>query len=286
MNKPNSSLSQFIEEYPLYSKFGTDQPVEAADLNNLAFNFFCKHEKEIQPFRLGAAVHNGKTHPASASAAIPDSLSEGAVIDFIEIFTGVCQSCERYHVNIVISAVSQKEKPKYFIRKIGQYPAPGLTLLKLPNDVADFLNEEDGELYRRGLKNLEMEYGIGAFSYLKKMIENELEKIIEALSDPYSPNGHKIAEAITAYKKDRQKSKLIEEITHYLPNSLKEHGANILLVLCDTVSAGIDGLTEKECIKKSKDIDTLFRYLVRKIYEERSGAVADKVPGKYFLRYR
>jgi hypothetical protein len=281
MNKPNSSLSQFIEEYPLYSKFGTNQPIVAADLNNLAFNFFCKHEKEIQPFRLGTAIHNGKTHPAH----IPDSLSEGAVIDFIEMFTGICQSCEKYHVNIIISGASQKEKPKYFIRKIGQYPAPGSSIVKLPNEICDFLNEEDCEFYRKGLKNLELESGIGAFSYFRKMIENEMQKIIEALSDPYSPDGHKIAEVIVAYKKDRQKSKLIEEITQYLPKSLKEHGANILLVLCDTVSMDMRGLTEKECIKKSKDIDTIFRYLVRKIYEERSGVVTEKAPGKYFLRY-
>jgi hypothetical protein len=93
MNKPNSSLSQFIEEYPLYSKFGTDQPIEAADLNNLAFNFFCKKEKEIQPFRLEPIVHNGNgvDHPDSASSSVNGHLAEGAIIDFTEMFSGVCQ---------------------------------------------------------------------------------------------------------------------------------------------------------------------------------------------------
>jgi hypothetical protein len=285
MNKPNSSLSQFIEEHPLYSKFGTDQPIEAADLENLVFNFFCKHEKEVQPFRLGSATHNGNSHPGSTSAPIVQSLNEGAIIDFTQMFTGVCQSCEKYHVNIIISGVTQKEKPKYFIRKIGQYPAPESSIVKLPNDMSDFLNEENCELYRKGLKNLELEYGIGALSYFRKMIENQLDRIIGALSDPYSPDGHKIAEAVAAYKKDQQKSKLIEDITQYLPRNLKEHGANILLVLCDAASMDIDEFTEKQCIKKAKDIDTIVRYLVRKIYEERSGVTTEKDPGKYFLRY-
>ena len=188
-------------------------------------------------------------------------------------------------MSIIISGASQKEKPKYFIRKIGQYPAPESSVIKLPNDISDFLNEEDCELYRKGLKNLDLEYGIGAFSYFRKMIENEIERVIAAISNPYSPDGNKIAEAVAAYRKDQQKSKLIEEITQYLPKSLKEHGANILLVLCDTIFMDISALTEKECIKKSKDIDTLFRYLVRKLYEERSGMVTEKAPDKYFLRY-
>jgi hypothetical protein len=56
MNKPASSLSQFIEEYPLYTKFGINQPIEAADLGNLTFNFFCKNEKEIRLFKLETLV--------------------------------------------------------------------------------------------------------------------------------------------------------------------------------------------------------------------------------------
>src|SRR5215813_10839873 len=117
MNKPNSSLSQFIEEYPLYSKFGTDQPIEAADLDNLVFNFFCKKEKELQPFRLTSATRNGN----DAHQGHHHSSSEGSAIDFTEIFTGICQSCEGDKVNIIINGSGQKEKPKYFIRKIGQY---------------------------------------------------------------------------------------------------------------------------------------------------------------------
>jgi hypothetical protein len=276
MNTPNSSLSQFIEEYPLYSKFGTDQPIVAADLNNLAFNFFCKNEKEIQPFRLEATMYNGvgKHHDA-----------EEAAVDFTEMFSGVCQSCTDYKVNIVISGASQKDKPKYFIRKIGQYPAPETSLVKLPDEVSYFLNEESREFYSKGLRNLELEYGAGAFAYFKKMITKEVEKIIEAISDPYSPYGNRIAEAFSHYKELRQKTKFIEDISPCLPKNLQEHGANSLVMLYDFASINMDELSEEECIKKSRDIDTLFRYLVRKIYQERNEALSDKSPGKYFLRY-
>lgn len=278
MNKPNSSLSQFIEEYPLYSKFGTDQPIEPADLNNLAFNFFCKTEKGIQPFRLAATIHNGVAHNGHSA--------KETAVDFTEMFSGICQSCESYKVNIIISGATQKENPKYFIRKIGQYPAPETSGLKLPGEIADFLNEKSCEFYTKGLKNLDLGYGTGAIAYFKRMIQNEIEGVIAAISNPYSPDSNKIAEALYAYKEDRLKTKFIEGIAPYLPDSLKEHGANILLVLHDAVSINIHELTEKECIKKSKDIDTLFRYLLRKINAERNEALSEKVQDKYFLRYR
>ena len=282
MNKHHSSLSQFIEEYPLYSKFGIDQPIEAADLNHLAFNFFCKNEKQIQPFRLEATVHNGVVHSGTAV----NSLNGGTAIDFTEMFSGICQSCISYKVKIIISGASQDEKPKYFVRKIGQYPAPEASAVKLPDEISYFLNEESRELYGKGLRNLELEYGTGSFAYFRRMIVNEFERIIEALSDPYSPDGNKIAQAFSNYKELGLKTKFIEDISPYLPKSLQEHGANTLLMLYDAASIGMDELTEKECVKKSKDIDTLFRYLIRKIYAERNESLSEKPPGKYFLRYR
>src|SRR5258705_11349121 len=158
MNKPNSSLSQFIEEFPLYSKFGTDQPIEPSDLNNLVFNFFCKSENEVQPFRLEPNTH--KDHSNNGSL-IARSSPEGSVVDFTELFSGVCQSCVKYRVSIIISGASQKDSPKYFIRKIGQYPAPETTAVKFPEEITYFLNDESRELYGKALKSLENDYGIG-----------------------------------------------------------------------------------------------------------------------------
>src|SRR5689334_11159356 len=105
MSKPSCSLSQFIEEFPLYVKFETDQPLTPGDLDNLAFNFFCKPENEVQPFRLEAASH-GTNHK-----------KENSPVEFTEIYSGVCQSCLQYRIAVVINADTQKDKPKYFVRK-------------------------------------------------------------------------------------------------------------------------------------------------------------------------
>jgi hypothetical protein len=281
MNKPNSSLSQFIEEYPLYSKFGTDQPIEAADLNNLVFNFFCKVENEIQPFRLGTTFHNNVDHPAPVRP-IHQAIAEET--DFTEMFTGICQSCEKFKMNIIICGESQHEKPRYFIRKIGQYPAPESPMVKLPSDILGLLDEDSRESYRRAMKNLEWGYGAGALTYFSKMMKQQIGRIIEALSNLYFPGGNKIADAFMAYNEKKQKTKFIEEITPHLPETLKQHGANILMVLNDAASMNIQDLAEQDCMKRARDIDTLFRYLARRISAEISDETTKKAD-KYFLRY-
>src|SRR3970040_1885633 len=120
---PLSYLSEFLEEYPLYSKFGINQPAEVSDLNGLQFNFFCKNENEFHFFKLEqASAHNGIQNKSTIDdLSRKDQFAENTKIDFTEIFIGTCQSCKAYKINLIISGGSQKEKPKYFLRKIGQY---------------------------------------------------------------------------------------------------------------------------------------------------------------------
>jgi hypothetical protein len=284
MNKPNSSLSQFIEEYPLYLKFAVDQPIEAADLDNLAFNFYCKQEKQMEPFRL-LADSPRNLHSFAGNGSRHHSLSTESKIDFTEMFTGVCQSCESYKVNIIINGATQKEQPNYFIRKIGQYPEAETPAVRIPEELYSFLREESREFYRRALKNIEFEYGNGAIVYFWKVIKNELERIMEAMANPYSSGSNKLLEAFSCYEHDGQKTKFIEEATPLLPKSLQEHGAGILLMLHDVRSINLFDLDEKEYLKKAKDVDSLFRYVIRKIYTEINDATSPQGPNKYFLRY-
>ena len=284
MNKPNSSLSQFIEEYPLYVKFGVDQPIEAADLDNLVFNFYCKQEKAAEPFRL-LADSPRNLHSISGNGSRHHSLSAESKIDFTEMFTGICQSCQSYKVNIIINAATQREQPNYFIRKIGQYPEPETPAVKMPDELYSFLSEESRGFYRGALKNIEFEYGNGAILYFRKVIKLELERIMEAMANPYSSGNNKLVGAFSTYEHDGQKTKFIEEATPLLPKSLQEHGAGIILMLHDVLSINLVDLGEREYLKKAKDVDSLFRYLVRKIYAELNDSSSGKVPGKYFLRY-
>jgi hypothetical protein len=276
MNKPHSSLSQFIEEYPLYANFGTDQPIDPADLDKLAFNFFCKHENNTQPFRLYIVDQVRTDHNKSTN---------GSPLDFTEMFTGICQSCLNYKIKIVINGSSQAEKPKYFIRKVGQLPSPEGAIPNLPDEITWFLTDQGRDLYMKAIKDLEWQHGAAALTYFKKMIGAEMERIIDSLSDPYSSDGNKLNEVYQKFKQGKQKTTFLDEITSLLPESLQTHGPNSLVMLHEAASMAIDELTEAECTRKAKDIDALFRYIVKRIYTGRIAGNDLKPPGKYFLRY-
>ena len=201
------------------------------------------------------------------------------------MFTGICQSCQSYKVTIIINGAMQREQPTYFIRKIGQYPEPETLAVRIPDELYSFLNEEGRAFYRGALKNIEFEYGNGAILYFRKVIKLELERIMEAMANPYSSGSNKLAEVFSSYERDGQKTKFIEEATPLLPKSLQEHGAGIILMLHDVLSINLVDLAEREYLKKAKDVDSLFRYLMRKIYTEINDASSNKTPNKYFLRY-
>jgi hypothetical protein len=263
---PLSYLSEFLEEYPLYSLFGIDQPAEPGDLDQFQFNFYCENERENHFFSLSLIASDPEI-ASRQTAPVPHYSADNRQSHFTALYTGRCQSCKRYSVSMVISGASQAGKPHYFLRKIGQFPPPGLVNMKLPKELTVFLDRESREWYVKARKNLEMGYGTGALAYLSKIAGKEFDHVIEAVTDHYSANGWKIAEAFKHYTKDSQKSRLIDEITPCLPANLQRQGANILLVLRDLSLQPLSPLNEEEAIKKAKDIDMLLRHLLKKINE-------------------
>jgi len=64
-------------------------------------------------------------------------------------------------------------------------------------------------------------------------------------------------------------SKLINVVNKYLPKSLQELGDNPIRLLYEQLSGGIHEFSDEECINKSQSIDTLLRYVIRKVNEEK-----------------
>jgi hypothetical protein len=264
-------IINFIESYPLYTKFEVSEFLEAEDIDNIRINLFCKKENKNQTFKLEATsdemANKGRMF---TSTLAPDYIAAEEIVDFTENYIGLCQSCEDYKINVIINGFTEYDKKtgkKFYLKKIGQLPAPEM---KIPREILDFLNEDDRQFYSKALKNLEFGYGIGAFAYFRRIIENEIEKIIEDISKIESPDSKKIVGALTLYNKNHQMSKLIQEITPYLPKNLKEQGENILLLLYGATSIGLHELSEEECVEKSRHIDTLFKFLIKKLNEEKN----------------
>jgi hypothetical protein len=148
------------------------------------------------------------------------------------------------------------------LRKIGQLPGFERTPEK---DVFNYLIEEDKENYKKALANLSMSYGIGAYAYLRRIIENEIKRLVKDISELEYENVNQVKKAWTEYETNHNMTSLIDSINPFLPKSLKEIGDNPIKILYQQTSGGLHEFSEKECLEKARDIDQLLRYVIKNV---------------------
>jgi hypothetical protein len=267
----NNNLSYFLSEYQLYTKFEIIDCYSESDIFRTTFKFFCEKDNDSTTFEIREEKNSPVNIQESPFSTGMQNVISNSTIDFNfhKHYSGVCQQCKKYAVHFLISGSTSRDKngnKKFYIRKVGQNPAPVITPTR---DVSNFLNEDDKDFYGKALKNLKYGHGIGAYAYFRRIIENEIHRIVKRISAINLPDSNKIIEALEQYKEKHQMSRLIEEITPYLPKSLKDDQSNnILKLLYDQSSTALHELSEEDCLEKAGYIDTLFSYLVKKLNEE------------------
>jgi hypothetical protein len=116
--------------------------------------------------------------------------------------------------------------------------------------------------------NLQYGFGVGAFAYFRRIVQNEIENIAEKLISINPESNEIIMNALNDYKKNKVMKNLIAEISKFLPKKLFELGDNPLSILYGELSDGIHNLMEEECIIRSKSIDELLRFVIGKLRDE------------------
>jgi hypothetical protein len=278
-------FANFLAKKPLYYKFLAVSQLENTDESNFtdptdftkkAFKINCPHEKEIQTFRT-KLVHDNLIFARSAFKvenphAPPVYFNEKTLkLDLIVHLEGICQSCGE-SITFSIRAYSDKSwifresGINIYIEKIGQYPPYEIVPDK---NIEKYLLEEDLLNYRKALINLSVSYGIGAYAYFRRVIENEIKRLIDDISSIEFDGVDKVIEALKQYDKDHQMSNLIDVISKFLPASLKELGDNPIRLLYDQLSLGIHKFSDEECLRKAEMIDIILTYIITKINEEK-----------------
>ncbi|MGI8584180.1 MAG: hypothetical protein ACR2KX_18430 [Chitinophagaceae bacterium] len=294
-------ISDFLQNQPLYSKIEIDKQYYHPDrFYQLTFPFYCPNETSLQTFML--ILEPEKVITAMESIAsdrfqdLFDPYQKGKSIKFIHHFSGQCQYCKKYKVDFLLNIFSDGPIPglmlsigharlkvlqdgvhqddnmekfpdhKLFIRKIGQFPPFEINPEK---EIINFFEETDKEFYKKSLICLSQSFGVGAYAYLRRITENEILRIVEALSQIETDDGEKIKALYYTYKANKQMSNLIEGVYTHLPASLRALGVNPLKVLYGHLSEGIHADSEDICLKKAFQIDTILRFTIKKLNEEK-----------------
>lgn len=259
---------QFLETYPLLRKYAVtfDKLVHyqfgtKGAITNLpipAINLYCKSCQNIQTFKM----ENSYAH-FSVDAPVRHS-PVGKIFEMRYL----CASCSDFrHIFYVEFGVDRtpNEDSKTFsgwIRKIGQFPPWEIDIDK---NLEKALGK-DAELYKKGLVSESQSYGIGSYSYFRRITENIIDELLDSITtllDEKDKESYK--QALSKVKNTRVTEEKIELVQDLLPESLKPNGVNPLKSLHSALSEGLHSKTDDECLELADSIKTILVYLLDEV---------------------
>lgn len=183
----------------------------------------------------------------------------------------MCSSCHRF-VRI-FSVYFRYGKPNkngdcnLYLEKVGQYPAWSIDIDK---ELEKILGSK-AEFLKKGLINESQSYGIGAFGYYRRIVEeiiDELLDMIEPLVDPSEQQAYK--DALEKTKNTRVTQEKIDLVKDLLPASLKPDNINPLGVIHSALSEGLHSSSDEECMTQAEIIRDSLTFLVNQVIKTKN----------------
>ena len=244
---------EFLEEYPLFKKRKADFPRTLKGIPKPAINMICNDCDSLQTFNMTNEFHELNRFIRSDTS------------DRIIRCEYTCQSCRKYKREFFIYI-----SPKYdYIYKIGQYPK---WEIKLNRSFEKKLGIHSG-LYKKGLICESQGYGIGAFSYYRRITENIIDNLLDSIGDLLKDDDKgKYIEALELTKKTRVTQEKIDLVKDLIPMSLRPNGMNPLGILHSELSQGLHSETDENCLETAGQIRTILVFLVNQIIQQKANA--------------
>lgn len=270
----------FLEAYPLYKKFDfvIDKPWFGSygshggtilnELPEPAINMLCPICKSTQTFNMINEYPDSEDKqktPRSSPAGLTFKL------DYL------CSSCKRFHYEFYLEfGVTKKLNKKKeeiwsngWVRKIGQKPEWSIDIDK---HVENFLSDENISLFKKGLICESQSYGIGAYSYYRRIIESIISDLLTVINELIPEGEEKVAyeEALKKTKEEIVAANKISLIKDLLPRDLLTEGYNPLNVIYSSISDGLHNWSDEECLEISEAIRKCICFLIARVYANKS----------------
>lgn len=176
--------------------------------------------------------------------------------------TYVCRNCKK-NVKVFSIILSLQSETEAVIYKFGELPKFGE---RLPSKLIALFGK-DRDLFLKGWECEKEGLGIGAFSYYRRVVENQtgkiFDEIIRALKT-LTGTGQIISELETA-KKQIQFTSAVDHIKKSLPELLYIDGHNPLTLLHKALSEGIHILSDEDCLELATSIRQVLSALIEKV---------------------
>lgn len=242
---------EFLETYPLYRRWKVGGLPNTADrLPKPQINMPCLECKSNQTFVMTNEHWEGQGHANYPSSGL--------------IFRAryLCVHCQKFERHFLIRIDENCQS----LTKVGQYPAWEIT----GDAEIERLLGDHSHYYNKGLICESQGYGIGAFGYYRRIVEEVidglLEEVAELLSDGDLAAYQNALEKTKATRVTQEKIDLVKDL---LPPILRPDGMNPLSALHSALSEGLHAESDEVCLEYAQAVRQVLVFLVNQVAASR-----------------
>ena len=239
----------FLENYSLYRKFKVKKLPTTLDQWPVAsINMFCPKCRSNQTF-----IMNNHYWENFDFMNYP---SEGVNVRLVYL----CTHCQEFERLFYVQA--DKDEQSSWYMKIGQFPAWEVS--GDPN-IERLLGNHAG-YYKKGLICESQGYGIGAFGYYRRIVEEVIDELLEEIADLLSGNDLEMYQmALEKTKTTIVTAEKIELVKDLLPAILRPDGMNPLAALHSALSQGLHAESDEDCLDIAENCREILIFLVNQV---------------------
>lgn len=263
----DADIKEFLERAPLYAWREFKKPrINRSNLWIKEVDAYCDVCEQVRPFQ--------DMRPRGGGAGMAVKALESGT----SYFEFSCVSCRKSHRLYLVEQVLDEGFIR--IQKFGELPR---SKLNRDRDLQRFL-KDDRDNYEKAIVCLSHEYGIAAFAYFRRIVENNIYRLLDLVQEDARSSEAENAdlEAIDELRKESPMSEKIKVANRVLPEYLKPDGLNPLERLYQALSQGVHSLSDEECLTRANEISVCLAFLVselstRKAHREKFKRMVEKL---------
>lgn len=240
---------EFLEKSPLYRKYRVDSiPGTLSELPRVKINMSCHVCQSNQTYVM--------TNEYWENCSYSNFPSIGAIVRLRYL----CSHCEKFERVFLVKLGD--DKSGFWLMKAGQYPAWEIT--SEPN-IEKLLGDHAG-YYKKGLVCESQGYGIGAFGYYRRIVEETIDELLNEIAELIS--GEDLEKYNSALDKTKQTivtAEKIDLVKDLLPSILRPEGMNPLSALHSALSEGLHAESDEECLELAQHCREVLVFLVNQV---------------------
>lgn len=180
-----------------------------------------------------------------------------------------CRHCKKEHkrfsifTNLTPRKIGEETEMVCEVYKYGEYPTFGPPT---PPRVLKLIGP-DADLYLSGRRAESQSLGIGAYSYYRRVIDNQWSRLIDEILKVAKSikSAEEVIRALEQAKGETQFQKAVDGLKDALPPALLINGHNPIKLLYSALSDGLHALSDEECLERATSIRVVLAELAEKL---------------------